>query len=295
MRSVWAALLAASAWALAACAPAAPTPAPAPALWRISDSDSDIWLFGSVHVLPPALAWRSEELNAALANADEFISETDTAPEINAAFPALAQRYGALPAGQTLRALLDREDQARLDQAVRDLRLDVAALQRMRPWFAALQLSYAYALREGHVAEAGVEAVLSAEARARGKRMSFFETPEEQIQILAGLAPEDELHFLSVTLRQFDGDGATLEAMDQAWACGDVEALARDLDAQWREAGPVIHDAIILRRNRAWADEIARRLEGSGSIFIVVGAAHLVGDGNVVEDLRARGVAVEGP
>ena len=67
------------------------------------------------------------------------------------------------------------------------------------------------------------------------------------------------------------------------------------LAPQWAEAGPAVHEAVILRRNRAWADEIATRLDGSGRVFIAVGAAHLVGDGNVVDLLRARGIAVEGP
>jgi hypothetical protein len=67
------------------------------------------------------------------------------------------------------------------------------------------------------------------------------------------------------------------------------------LDAEWREGGPVLHEAVVLRRNRAWADEIARRLDGSGRIFIAVGAAHLVGQGSVVALLRARGIPVEGP
>lgn len=297
MRRVAAILLAVSAWVLAACAPA-PSPAPVaadPALWRVSDSDSEIWLFGSVHVLPPELEWRSAGVNAAFAAAEEFITETDTSPESAALFQDLARRHGGLDEGQTLSALLAPEDQARLEAAVRELRLDRAALERMRPWLAALQLSYAYALREGHVAEAGVEAVLAAEARAQGKRMSFFETPSQQIQILAWLAPADELHFLSLTLRQFDGGGDMLGAMDRAWASGDIETLARDLDEQWNEAGPAIHETIILRRNRAWAEEIAQRLEGSGRIFIAVGAAHLIGEGNVVDDLRARGIVVEGP
>jgi len=52
---------------------------------------------------------------------------------------------------------------------------------------------------------------------------------------------------------------------------------------------------VILRRNRAWVESIVRRLEGSGTLFIAVGAAHLVGEGNVVALLRARGIAVEGP
>lgn len=294
MRSVFGALLAASAWVLAACSPA-PARQGEPALWRIADADSEIWLFGTVHVLPPDLRWRGERMNAAFASADEFVTETDTSGEATAAFPNLAARYGLLPTEQSLSVLLAPADRERLAETVRELRLDAGQIERMRPWFAALQLSYAYALREGHSAEAGVETVLAAEARAQGKRLSFFETPEQQIRILADLAPADEAHFLAVTLRQITDEDGSMAQSDEAWARGDIEALDAALAPQWEEAGPVVHEAIILRRNRAWADEIAMRLDGSGRIFIAVGAAHLVGDGNVVDLLRARGIEVEGP
>ena len=294
MRSLFTALLAASAWVLAACSPAA-TPQNEPALWRIADADSEIWLFGTVHVLPPDLRWRGERVNAAFASADEFVTETDTSPEATAAFPNLAARYGLLPADQGLSALLPTADRQRLSDIVRELGLDAAQVERMRPWFAALQLSYAYAMREGHSADAGVESVFAAEARAQGKRLSFFETPEQQIRILADLAPADEAHFLAVTLRQITDEDGSMAQSDEAWARGDVEALNAALAPQWEEAGPVVHEAVILRRNRAWADEIAMRLDGSGRIFIAVGAAHLVGDASVVDLLRARGIDVEGP
>ena len=39
---------------LNACAPAAQS-TEGPALWRISDSDSEIFLFGTVHILPPTM------------------------------------------------------------------------------------------------------------------------------------------------------------------------------------------------------------------------------------------------
>lgn len=98
-----------------------------------------------------------------------------------------------------------------------------------------------------------------------------------------------------MTLRQIVDEDQSLAETDTAWARGDLQALDRTLAPQWEEAGPAVHDAIILRRNRAWAAEIAERLDGSGRVFIAVGAAHLIGDGNVVDLLRARGIMVEGP
>ena len=47
-------------WILAFAIAATPTVvSAAPAIWEVSDSDSKVWLFGSVHVLPPAIAWRT--------------------------------------------------------------------------------------------------------------------------------------------------------------------------------------------------------------------------------------------
>jgi hypothetical protein len=281
---------------VAACAPPA-RPVADPALWRIADADSEIWLFGTVHVLPPELEWQSARVRAAFASADEFVTETDARVSAGAdpELVALIERFGLAPPGERLSARLSPEDQRRLARTAREIGVDLAVLDGMRPWFAALQISYAQAARAGHRPEAGVEAVLAAQAEAQGKRLSFFETPEEQVRVLADLPDEVQLHFLSVTLRQSAEDATLLTMMDRAWVEGDVATLQRMLDAEWREGGPEIHEALLLRRNRAWADEIAARLDGSGRIFIAVGAAHLLGDGSVVDLLRERGIAVEGP
>jgi uncharacterized protein YbaP (TraB family) len=270
-------------------------PASEPAIWRIADEDSEIWLFGSVHMLHPETRWRGPRMEAAFASADEFVTETDVSAEAQTAFFALAARYGALPAGETLPELLGPEDAARLERAARQLGLDAAALERQRPWLTALQISATYAIRAGHSPEAGVETILNAEARAQGKRLWHFETPEQQIRVLADLAPADELHFLRLTLRDLDRGERALSAMDEAWAHGDIAALQRQLDHEWADAGPAIHHAVILDRNRNWTEQIAARLEGSGRTFIAVGAAHLIGEGSVVDLLRQRGIEVEGP
>lgn len=292
MRALLTALLAIGFAALGSCTPRTPAAAE-PAIWRIADADSEIWLYGTVHMLPADLAWRGPRFEAAFAEAEELVTEADTRDAASAEIARLALELGALPAGQTL--TLSAENQRRLERAARRYNLDPAPLLRQRAWLTALQLSYAAAVDAGHRPEAGVESVLMPLAQARQMRVSYLETPAQQVRILASLPPADEQRFLSLTLSDVEAGAAALAAMDQAWARGDTETLAALLEPQWREAGPAIHDAVILTRNRAWADEIARRLNGSGKIFIAVGAAHLVGDGNVIELLRARGIAVEGP
>ena len=126
-------------------------------------------------------------------------------------------------------------------------------------------LSYAY--QRGMRAELGVENVLAPEARARRLRTGFLETPEQQVRFLADLPDAEQTRFLTDTLREIETEDAALDAMDDLWARGDVEALARVFDAQWRAGSPAVREILILQRNRAWADEIARP-EGEGKIFI---------------------------
>jgi uncharacterized protein YbaP (TraB family) len=264
-----------------------------PALWCIADEDSQIWLFGTVHLLPADVQWRSERVEAAFAGSDELITETDTSPAATAEFQRLTSELGTLPEGEDLLAQLDAESRARLERVAREANLDPRSFTTVRPWLAALQLSFFHATAQGHSTEAGVENVL--EAQAGNRRRSFLETPVQQVHILADLSHADQLRFLAATLRQIDEEGETLSEMDRAWSRGDLTDLGAQLEAQIGEAGPAVHQALIVDRNRAWADEIARRLEGEGRIFIAVGAAHLIGDNSVVAMLRARGIEVVGP
>lgn len=293
MRTLLTALLSLVAFALSGCAP--PAARQEPAIWRISDADSEIWLYGTVHLLPPRLRWRGPRFEAAFAAADELVLETDASDQASAQLAALAQPLGALPEGERLSQRLSAAELAALRQAADELRLDFTLLDQQQPWLTALQLSYAAALRAGHRPEAGVESVLVREAQARGMAMSYLETPEQQVRILAGLSPGDQLHFLAITLDDVGGGDELMTAMDRAWARGHVDVLEELLDPQWQSAGNGIHNALILRRNRDWTNQIEARLAGSGRVFIAVGAAHLVGEDSVVDLLRERGIDVEGP
>lgn len=297
MRKLIAALFLALAPALAACAPAAPAKAEGePALWRIADADSEIWLFGTAHMLAPELKWRGPRFEAAFAAADELVTETDASPAGAAEAYALSEAMGRLAPGETLSARLAPEDQALLARVTAALRLDSAALETMRPWLAALRLSYADAIARGLRAEAGVETVLAADARARGMTMSFLETPQQQVRFLADLPETEQIRFLRDTMNAIESGETRIDDLDDLWARGDVQTLAALFDAQWKAGSPALYETIILARNRAWADAIQARLaEGEGRVFIAVGAAHLVGEGNVIDLLRARGIAVEGP
>ena len=290
LSSLWAALALA---VLASCTPARPPAAAEPALWRIRDADSEIWLFGTVHVLRPGQHWRGPRFDEALASAGELVLEADTGSPDQ--IRAEAQRNGTLPPGETLSSKLDADGRAQLQHIATTLHIDPAVLEHDRPWYAALILSVAYAASHGESSDAGVETTLLTSAHRRKMRVDFLETPEQQILDLADLAPPDEMRFLQSTMREIEHDDGSEGATEAAWVQGDTAKLSALFARQFHEAGPAYYDAVITHRNAVWADDIARRLNGSGHSFIAVGAAHLVGPDGVIALLRARGIHIDGP
>lgn len=280
-----------AALALFGCAPKAE----GPALWRLSDADSEIWLFGTVHVLKPDVKWRTARIDDALRSADLLYFETPTDDAATAEVARLASALGANPEGVTLSSLLSPQEKARFERVSRALGVEPAALDEARPWLAALQLSVAMLVRQGADPDAGVENVLEAEAARLAKKTAYFETASEQMHFLADLSPAAEKQFFIATLRQIEEEGDQSDVMDTLWARGDAAKLGALLTRMTDEAGPEAANALIYTRNATWAEKVDTMMQGKGRIFIAVGAAHLTGPRGVPALLRAKGYTVEGP
>jgi len=279
--------------AFAAAATAAPAQATGagPALWVVRDEDSTLYLFGTVHVLRPSTLWRWATVENAFDSADRLVLEISN-PDDQAAMLPLIQQHGMSP-DRPLSQLLTAEERSKLDAAAQTLGASGAALDPMRPWLAALTLSVAPLVKAGYDPQSGVELVLKARAAAAGKEVGGFETIDEQVRILAGFPEDAQLAFLRSTLEDFEGATTELDGLVEAWADGDVRAIDRLGVQPMRRENRAVYDALLVRRNTNWANQIETMLEGSGTVFIAVGAAHLAGGDSVQSILGRRGVRVE--
>lgn len=262
-----------------------------PALWVIKDEDSTLYLFGTVHLLRPTTGWGTPRIDAAFDSADKLVLEISN-PDDEAAVVPLVMQHGLSPA-TPLSSLLNTEEIAALDAAAKTVGLSAAQMDPFRPWFAALTLSVAPLQKAGYDPASGVELLLKAKAEAAGKPVTGFETIDEQIRILAGFPEETQLAFLRSTLEDFETASVELDKLVEAWAAGDTQAIETIGVEPMRESGEELYQALLVRRNTNWADQIQTMLEGSGTAFIAVGSAHLVGDDSVQEILEQRGVEVD--
>lgn len=279
--------------AFAAVALAAPAQAEPP-VWVVRDADSEMVLFGSIHVLPPGPAWRPAALDAALSRADDIWFELPVGPATDQEAGRLASRLGVLAPNQSLFKLLPAADAERLTRAAQAWGLSPAGLDRLEPWLAEVALATAVFTRAGARSDLGVEAVLNAAAPTSAVRRAF-ETPGEQLAIFDETPVADQIASLRASLEELERDPDGYLKLVEAWRSGDPDRLDREAVQPLRNASATLFSRMVTERNARWTAELDARLRGKGRTVVVVGVGHLVGDEGLPTRLRALGYSVTGP
>lgn len=275
--------------ALAACS-AGPAPA-SPALWQVSDPDTTIYLFGTVHVLPEKLDWRTERFDSALASADELVLEI--ADQKDQA--ATARTFVRLAVSPGLPPVLDRvppEKRETLARMIAKAGLTPEKLDPLESWAVAVTLGASLYASEGFTPGNGVERTLESGLEGSGKPVRGLETTAQQLGYFDGLPEALQRQLLESIVDESQDIGAQFAAMLDAWKHGDVAAIARTFDDELR-ASPELAEVLLDRRNAAWTEWLQARLDQPGTAFVAVGAGHLAGRGSVIERLRAAGLRVK--
>lgn len=255
---------------------------PAPALWEVTDGEGHKgWLFGTVHALPDGVEWQTPLLLSTVDESGVLVVEVSDIGASNMA----QQAFAALAASRGLPPLLSRvpaADRPALAAALERGNLDESDLASTETWAAALML--ANAERTGEVAN-GVDRALL----ARGLPVMSLESFAEQFAIFDGLAEADQQVLLVETAEDADGEE---QAMAEAWAAGDTKALQREIDTGFL-TDPELREALLVGRNRAWAEEVAPLIARGRRPFVAVGAGHLLGPDGLPALLEAQGFTVK--
>jgi uncharacterized protein len=266
-----------------------------PALWKVSDTDSAIWLFGSVHILDAATEWRTPAFDDILANADEVYFELLLNEESMAELGMLSIQRGFLPAGETLSGLLTDDQNKQLDKALGEIGMNRMMVEQMRPWMAGITISTAALAQSGAAGDAnfagGIESQLQAEIADERER--GLETTEEQLDFMSMGTPEEQAAALMQTVDQLDEANAAFGGLIDAWLVGDIDTVHAEVVDSVGSVESEEYQVLLAERNRKWTVKLAELLTADVEAMIIVGAAHLAGPLGVPAMLEELGFAVE--
>lgn len=265
-----------------------------PAIWIVRDADSEMVLFGSIHLLPSGWGWRPAALDAALAEADDLWFELPVGAETQLQAARLAMRQGTLPPGPGLYERLPTESRQRLERLAALYGLPANFLDQLKPWFAEVVLVTTMLDQQGVTIAHGVEEQVNTSTPAEVRRQAL-ETIEDQLGAFDSVPLEEQFASLTYNLRAMEEDPGAFDRLLAIWMAGDLAALEAEALDPLKAFAPTLYQQLIVQRNDDWLEQLQTRLAGSGRTVVVVGAGHLVGEVGLPERLRALGYDVEGP
>ena len=270
-----------------------PAPAPAtqdvnPAMWMVRDSDTTIYLFGTVHVLRPGLNWLKGDIKTAFDASDELILEVQE-PSDPTAMQATVNKMATNPQGVTLRSLLTPPVLTKYEKTLGTLNIPPVALDQYEPWYASVTLTTLPLMMQGYDLNSGAEKVLMSAAKTQKKSIGQLETVEQQLGIFDSLSTKEQIAFLDVTLDGVPEVTTQIDALVEAWGKGDLVTLDKLMN-EGMESYPGLYDALLTDRNANWVQWIKARMDKPGTVFMAVGAAHLVGKDSVQAQLASQGI-----
>ena len=262
-----------------------------PALWEVSDQDTTIYLFGTIHLLPQDLRWRTPALDQAVGQAQQLVVETivdQQHPEsIVAAEAQLGFKQGLPPITQRV----PPAKVATLRTAMAKTGAPEKAFDQMKTWLAAITLLSVQFKDMGLHGKDGPEEILRQQFVTAQKPIGQLETNIEQFTYFDRMSEKSQRELLEGALEPQDNTSKEFDGMLSSWSTGDVKGIAVTFNKELSQSSE-IRQLLLRQRNSNWAKWIEDRMTKPGTILVAVGAGHLAGKDSVVEKLRNDGYKV---
>ena len=263
-----------------------------PALWQVSDADTTIYLFGTIHLLPADLEWRTAKFDQALQGSQQLVVETivdQQHPEsIQSAEMSLGFKQGLPPIAQRVPAA----DVPRLRTAIASTGVPEKFFDQMKTWLAAIQLLGVQFRTMGLKGSNGPEEVMRQQFLSEHKPIGELETNVEQFSYFDRLPEKAQRSLLEGAIAPQTGMDKDYSGMLASWAKGDVKRIAETFNHDLADS-PDLKQSLLEQRNANWAKWIEQRMAQPGTIMVAVGAGHLAGPDSVVALLQRDGFSVQ--
>lgn len=288
--------------------------------WEVQGGVNKVYLLGSIHFNDGSMYPLSRAIEKAYANSACLAVEADIF-DLSAADQAYALFKGMYTpeSGETIQDYLPPETYELYAATFDALAFPPEAYNLMKPWFANILLQGLTMTADDSEALLGVDMYFLRKAHAAEKNIIELESLVFQYDLFDSFSDELQLLQLNQTLAliasasqpeaedvddegRAEAENALREMYSQLLEIvrsGDEESLELILGIGTVPDDPLdveYYDKLITDRNLGMADQIVGFLSGEGTAgdyFVVVGAAHMLGDGGIVALLTDMGYRVE--
>lgn len=263
-------------------------------LWRIRSGKSTVHILGSIHALKKDFYPLDNTIEDAFNTSDILVVEVN----INKVDPVAMQKTmleGSLYNGGTsLQNKLSSKTYEQAKDKLQEYGLAIEQLNMFKPSFIAITLTAMELQKQGYDPEYGIDKYFIGKAE-NNKTILELETYDFQINFFNAFSDKEQELFLIYTLSDMDIIGTQIDDIIAAWLDGDakkMESILTKSISERPELSPIYYK-LIDKRNVDMTDKITQYLTTDDNYFVVVGAAHLIGNKGILEILKRRGYTIE--
>ena len=261
-------------------------------MWKAASPTATVYLVGSIHLGDSSMYPLPKEVESAFAAAKVLAVEINIKNADQAKMIGLIQKYGLYTGDDSLTRHLSKETQTALDDYCARHNVPRQGMEQLKPWVVAVTIAAMAWQQAGEDPSLGIDMHFLDESKPP-QRIDELETMESQLAIFAEATEEEQQSMLAATLKQGDKTKDIIKRTQAAYVAGDPDALQKVMDEQDDLGSKSLEKKLLDDRNVAMTAKMEEYLKGKEPIFVVVGAAHIIGDKGIAKQLHDKGYKVD--
>jgi uncharacterized protein len=261
-------------------------------MWKATSPTTTVYLVGSIHLGDSSMYPLPKEVESAFAAAKVLAVEINIQKSDQAKTMGLVQKYGMYSGDDSLTKHLSKETLAALEDYCTRHNVPRAGMEQLKPWVVAISIAAMAWQQAGEDPNLGIDLHFLKESKPP-QRIDELESLESQLAIFAEATEEEQQRMLASILKQGDKAKDMITRAQAAYVAGDADALQKVMDEQDDVGSKSLEKKLLDDRNVTMTGKMDEYLKGKETIFVVVGAAHIIGDKGIARQLRDKGYKVD--
>lgn len=265
-------------------------------LWKVtSDGGGEVYLLGSVHVGKKDWYPLPKEIEQAYEKSKFLAVEVDTTKIDQLKLMKFMQEKGMYGAGDSISKHVSKETDTKIQSYLEKNGQPAAMMMQFKPWALGLVVTMLEMKNMGFDETQGIDIHFLNAANDKGKKVIELETMDSQLELLSGFDDDLQEKSLLATFEDMAEMKTDINKLIDAYKKGDakeLETIFNKTVTKHPEFKPVMKK-LLDDRNVGMAEKIEGFLKTKDVHFVIVGAAHLVGEKGVVKMLEDKKYKVE--
>jgi uncharacterized protein YbaP (TraB family) len=261
-------------------------------MWKTEKNGNTVYLLGSIHVASTDMYPLRKEIMDAYKSADYLGVEADISKALDPAVQQEAEKLVSYSDGTTLKDHVSAETYADIQEILKDLQIPENAFDPYMAWNVSTGLDSLASQTQGFSGGSGIDMFFLQHAAANNKEIIELESISMQLKMFSNFSDELQEQMLKDSIANYKAGVTAIEPLSEMWKTGNEDQLLELVKAT--AENEELYKALLEDRNIAMVDKIEGYLndEEGKTYFIVVGAAHMIGEHGLVPLLEKEGYTV---